>query len=765
MSNLSDFLQKPYLGLSLASDTLTLSKTNGILLVANTDATASGATYPRLTLRNAGQTAGYGPEIRLQTKNSGSTNFDAVTIKGSLTTLTAGAEVGKLELSAYNATGYAGLVIEAGAVKPSADAGLTLGTSAARFGVGYFGAAGATYPLTLTPADVTTLAFGGAGFEFHSNGKTYNLAVSAYGASVFNGQNPSDSLLAVGYSGASAFYSQAPGTTGYGIKLDYGIPSSQTAAAIGLSIDMTQAAAAFTTTNVYGIKLGGWSSGAGASVDNAYGLYVDSLGINATLTYGIKIAGSYNYALHCLGAGPILLSSASITDDTNAPYAPAILNVETVSAILDSVPALHVAATTTGYYPTTALARFEGPEVGAYLLLRAAETGTGTTAFSVSANGVTVVGNSGQLSIAKFSVAGRIGSTGNDVYDLASNTTAADAIIVGTHAVASGKFAQMLRLEGSMALSASTAEGYGVASIQTASANVSGSTLHGGYFGASSAGAGAAYGLSVAATGTTGHTGTLRGVSVSVSAQAGTTSTAGLAVFHGGTMSYGLYVNALSAGDDLTYGVYVDNASEVKTAAFANYQRAGATGDFLRYVESGGTTRFAVSYLGDVTIGGTTRKIRADLDNATDSSRLAFQTTGSATKTILSVVPSAGGSESGWAAYDGSDMDNAGRLRLSITTTAAVLESDNTGTGTTRAVRVNIDNVTALQVHTNTDVVLGPGAMATGSTAGFPYIPTCAGAPTGAATSRSGFSPAIVDETNNRIYFRVGSTWRYAALT
>jgi hypothetical protein len=55
-------------------------------------------------------------------------------------------------------------------------------------------------------------------------------------------------------------------------------------------------------------------------------------------------------------------------------------------------------------------------------------------------------------------------------------------------------------------------------------------------------------------------------------------------------------------------------------------------------------------------------------------------------------------------------------------------------------------------------------AGTTSMTNGFIYVPAAAGVPTGAATAISGLAPIYIDTTNNRIYARVGGTWRYAAL-
>lgn len=50
------------------------------------------------------------------------------------------------------------------------------------------------------------------------------------------------------------------------------------------------------------------------------------------------------------------------------------------------------------------------------------------------------------------------------------------------------------------------------------------------------------------------------------------------------------------------------------------------------------------------------------------------------------------------------------------------------------------------------NVVVNAGAIATNSTDGFLYIPTCAGTPTGTPTSHSGRVAMVYDSTNNELY-------------
>lgn len=54
-------------------------------------------------------------------------------------------------------------------------------------------------------------------------------------------------------------------------------------------------------------------------------------------------------------------------------------------------------------------------------------------------------------------------------------------------------------------------------------------------------------------------------------------------------------------------------------------------------------------------------------------------------------------------------------------------------------------------------LVVGTAALATNATAGFLYIPTCAGTPTGVPTTQTGTVAMIFDTTNNKLYIYDGS--------
>lgn len=69
--------------------------------------------------------------------------------------------------------------------------------------------------------------------------------------------------------------------------------------------------------------------------------------------------------------------------------------------------------------------------------------------------------------------------------------------------------------------------------------------------------------------------------------------------------------------------------------------------------------------------------------------------------------------------------------------------------------------VRALRLRGNRSVIIGDGsaALATNATAGFLYVPSCAGTPTGVPVSETGVIPLVYDSTNGILYFYKGGAW------
>lgn len=94
-------------------------------------------------------------------------------------------------------------------------------------------------------------------------------------------------------------------------------------------------------------------------------------------------------------------------------------------------------------------------------------------------------------------------------------------------------------------------------------------------------------------------------------------------------------------------------------------------------------------------------------------------------------------------------------------TTGATLSGNGTFDVTLR----NRSGADVFAILGNTASVLlnaSGSALATNATDGFTYLPTCAGTPTGTPTAVTGAAPAVIDETNHKLYFYTGGAWRDA---
>src|SRR5215471_4142591 len=107
--------------------------------------------------------------------------------------------------------------------------------------------------------------------------------------------------------------------------------------------------------------------------------------------------------------------------------------------------------------------------------------------------------------------------------------------------------------------------------------------------------------------------------------------------------------------------------------------------------------------------------------------------------------------------------ETANSPTLNNPTLAGTVAGNPTYNGT-----VTFSGTTSFTTYTNfnNDVSLGQGAMATGSTSGFPMISIMAGPPTGTPnTHGGGWAPMVVDNSSRRLYIWAGGGWHYAALT
>lgn len=222
-------------------------------------------------------------------------------------------------------------------------------------------------------------------------------------------------------------------------------------------------------------------------------------------------------------------------------------------------------------------------------------------------------------------------------------------------------------------------------------------------------------------------------------------------------------------------------------------------------VTSGAVGFFAASgfYLVNVTgavargdalqTSGTAKKAQAGSSNAFGESRTTSSTA------VIAVLGAAGGlaDHNHTATGDGGELtsphiltsiaDTNGATLLGISATASAvnyLNLSNAATGgvvslqaagsdTDVNVQLASQNAGVVKLLTGAslaqrfladglgNLVCGAAALATSATDGFLYVPSSAGAPSGTPTSYTGRVPMDIDTTNERVYFRIGSNWRY----
>lgn len=200
--------------------------------------------------------------------------------------------------------------------------------------------------------------------------------------------------------------------------------------------------------------------------------------------------------------------------------------------------------------------------------------------------------------------------------------------------------------------------------------------------------------------------------------------------------------------------------------------------EVLPIVQSGATKQVSVDNLttgktvtvGSLAITGATPRITADMSNATQASRLMFQTTTANTNTSVGVIPSGTGTSSRLNLFNSSDPDNAGYAQFNSSTAAAIINSSKLGTGTTLPIRLQIDGSTQVELSTAGNLTLSTGNLVQGTAAkGINFT-----ANTGAAgktsqllnwyeegtwtpTDASGGSLSFTGTSGNCYYTRVGN--------
>ena len=178
-----------------------------------------------------------------------------------------------------------------------------------------------------------------------------------------------------------------------------------------------------------------------------------------------------------------------------------------------------------------------------------------------------------------------------------------------------------------------------------------------------------------------------------------------------------------------------------------------------------------ISTSGNIECSGSGQRFLADFSTSTIGNRLSFKSNVTNGNTGVVILPNGTSNTSAILVVNKEDPTNSNFGRLQVNASEVRIESSLFGTGSTGSTTyfpLNIYTSATLRfsIDASGNVIVGTAALTTSATAGFLWIPSCAGAPSGSPTSPYTDAAAlVVDITNSRLYVRVGSTWKYAALT
>jgi hypothetical protein len=117
-----------------------------------------------------------------------------------------------------------------------------------------------------------------------------------------------------------------------------------------------------------------------------------------------------------------------------------------------------------------------------------------------------------------------------------------------------------------------------------------------------------------------------------------------------------------------------------------------------------------LSVLGNLTFTGTGNRIRGDFSNATQASRVAFQSSTTNGNTVITAIPNGTGNTAAFNAFNNSDPTNAAFSQLVCTNTEASIRSSVAGTGTALPLAIFTNGTERLRITTGGDVGIGTNA-------------------------------------------------------
>jgi hypothetical protein len=145
---------------------------------------------------------------------------------------------------------------------------------------------------------------------------------------------------------------------------------------------------------------------------------------------------------------------------------------------------------------------------------------------------------------------------------------------------------------------------------------------------------------------------------------------------------------------------------------YASSTSALATGSVLTFDGTTFTSGAHTLSTGNLNFSSTAQRITGDFSNATQASRLAFQTSTSNGATSVTALPNGTGTTAAYNVFNNSDPTNSGYGQFRVTSSTVDLITGNTGTGTSLPMTFYTGGSERVRIDTSGNVGIGTSSPA-----------------------------------------------------
>lgn len=181
-------------------------------------------------------------------------------------------------------------------------------------------------------------------------------------------------------------------------------------------------------------------------------------------------------------------------------------------------------------------------------------------------------------------------------------------------------------------------------------------------------------------------------------------------------------------------------------------------------IATGGTERMRVDSSGNLQFSGTGQRILGDFTNATEASRLLFQTSTVNQSTIVGIIPNGTSTTASLGLMNNSDPTNTGRLSAVINSTETSIRSAINGSGTLLPMTFHAGGSERMRIDTAGQIGIGGANYGTSG-----QVLTSGGSGAAPSWASLGFSSAVLtskagSRANGTTYQNTTNGWLFVSV-